>query len=103
MDILPTAPEEYEPLQADEEWDTNLEGVLFVTDVPGVTSKEDQPHATPTLRFLTLEMLDRVYNASRPIAEFVGNRQQWSRVFITDESRFCLQFNDGKRGLAQAR
>jgi ribonuclease HI len=58
-DVLP---EEREPLQNAEEWNTQLQNVLFSTEVPGVTKKGDQPAAL--LRCLTLDMLHQRYNAS---------------------------------------
>ena len=61
-DILPVSPEEQELLQTAEKWDTCLEDVLFVTDIPGVVSKGDQSQAT--LRSLALELLDQDYNKS---------------------------------------
>ena len=60
--ILPSTPEEQEPLQEAEEWNVHLEDVLFVTEVPGVSSKRDQPEAI--LRSLSLEMLPDNYNTS---------------------------------------
>ena len=62
LDILPALPKEQEPLHTSQEWDTHLEDVLFVTEVPGVTGKADLSQAT--LRSLALELLDREYNAS---------------------------------------
>ena len=61
-DILPSTPEEREPLQDAEEWDIQQDKVLFVTDIPGVTSKGDQPDHM--LKTLTLEMLHEQYNAT---------------------------------------
>ena len=60
--FLPRTPEEQEPLQDTEEWNSQLSNLLFVTDVPGLTSKGEQQDAI--LKSLTLEMLHQDYNAS---------------------------------------
>ncbi|KAK7097663.1 hypothetical protein V1264_004608 [Littorina saxatilis] len=60
--FLPRTPEEQEPLQDAEEWNSQLSKVLFVTDMPGVTSKREQQDAV--LKNLTLEMMHQDYNAS---------------------------------------
>ena len=62
QDILPSTPEEQEPLQDAEEWNVHLEDVLFVTEVPGVSGKRDQPEAIR--RSLSLETLHENYNMS---------------------------------------
>ena len=61
-DILPTSPEEQEPLHNGENWDPQLADIVFATDIPGVTGKADQ--SEPALRSLALELLDQNYNAS---------------------------------------
>ena len=80
-DALPSTPEEREPLQDAEEWNIQKDGVLFVTEVPGVTRKGDQPDYI--LRLLTLEMLQEEYNAS-----------QWTHVY-TDGSADAAIKNGG--------
>ena len=80
-DILPSTPEEREPLQDTEEWNIQQDGTLLIGDVPGVTSKGEQPEYI--LRSLTLEMLHEDYNAS-----------QWTRVY-TDGSADAAIKNGG--------
>ena len=80
-DILPKTPEEREPLQAAEEWDTQKDSTLYVTEVPGVTAKGDQ--LDDMLKTLTLEMLHTAYSAS-----------DWTRVY-TDGSAEAAIKNGG--------
>lgn len=61
-DILPSTPEEREPLQDAEEWNNQPDRVQYVTEVPGVTKKGEQPDHM--LKTLTLEMLHENYNAT---------------------------------------
>ena len=69
---IPKSPEEREPLQDAEELILQQTGPIFVTDVPGVTSKGDQ--SDQMLKSLTLEMLASTYHPST-----------WTRVY-TDGS-----------------
>ena len=69
---IPNTPEEREPLQDAEEPLLQQIGPLFVTEVPGVTSKGDQ--SDDMLKSLTLEMLESTYHPST-----------WTRVY-TDGS-----------------
>ncbi|XP_076457554.1 uncharacterized protein LOC143291539 [Babylonia areolata] len=80
-DILPSNPEEREPLQDAEEWNLQQDGVFYATDVPGVTSKGDQPDYM--LKTLMLEMLHAKYNAS-----------VWTRIY-TDGSADAAIKNGG--------
>ena len=80
-DILPKTPEEREQLQDAEEWNIQQDGVLYVTDVPGITRKGDQPDHL--LKTLTLEMLHTAYSA-----------QDWTRVY-TDGSAQAATRNGG--------
>ena len=69
---IPNTLEEREPLQVAEELHLQQKGPLFVTEVPGVTTKGDQPDHM--LRSLTLELLESAYHPST-----------WTRVY-TDGS-----------------
>ena len=69
---IPDTPEEREPLQDAEELHLQQTGPIFVTEVPGVTSKGDQ--SDEMLKSLTLKMLASTYNPST-----------WTRVY-TDVS-----------------
>ena len=69
---IPDTPEEREPLQEAEELHLQQTGPLFVTEIPGVTSKGDQ--SDEMLKSLTLKMLASTYNPST-----------WTRVY-TDGS-----------------
>ena len=69
---IPNTPEEREPLQDAEELLLQQTGPLFVTEVPGVTSKGDQ--SDDMLKSLTLELLESTYHPST-----------WTRVY-TDGS-----------------
>ena len=69
---IPKSPEEREPLQNAEKLIFQQTGPIFVTDVPGVTSKGDQ--SDQMLKSLTLEMLASTYHPST-----------WTRVY-TDGS-----------------
>ena len=80
-DTLPSTPEERELLQDAEEWNVEQDSVLYVTNVPGVTSKEGQLDCT--LKSLTLEMLHESYDAS-----------QWTHVY-TDGSADAAIKNGG--------
>ena len=79
--ILPKTPEEREPLQDAEEWDIQKDSTLYVTEVPGITAKGDQPDHM--LKTLTLEMLHTAYSAS-----------DWTRVY-TDGSAEAAIKNGG--------
>ena len=80
-EILPQTPEEREPLQDAEEWNIQQDSVLYATEVPGVTSKGEQPDHM--LKILTLEMLHSAYSAT-----------DWTRVY-TDGSADAAIKNGG--------
>ena len=80
-DILPSTPEEREPLQDAEEWNSQQDKVQYVTEVPGVTKKSEQPDYM--LKTLTLEMLHEKYNAA-----------MWTHVY-TDGSADAAIKNGG--------
>ena len=80
---IPKSPEEREPLQDAEELILQQTGPIFVTDVPGVTSKGDQ--SDQMLKSLTLEMLDEREEEEEEMLASTYHPSTWTRVY-TDGS-----------------